>query len=77
MKYGKCGCGGNIIEVKITYYRKFNKKLYAFENVPVGICQECGERIFKGKVLEELEKLTNNSNNITKEMQVPVYSFSF
>lgn len=77
MEYGKCECGGNISEAKITYYRKFNKKMYAFENVPVGICNECGERVFKGKILEELEEMTKKPGNSIKEINVPVYSYQY
>ena len=73
MEYGKCECGGSIIEETITYYRKFNKKLYAFENVPIGICPDCGERIFKGRVLEELEELITKHKTPAKEIKVPVY----
>jgi len=75
-KYGKCECGGDIIEDKITYFRKFNKKMYIFENVPVGICKECGERIFKGEVLEKLEDISKKSSCISKEIKVPVCNFS-
>lgn len=77
MEYGKCECGGTINEAIITYYRKFNKKLYAFENVPVGICNECGERIFKGKILEELEEMTKKPEKTVKQINVPVYSYQY
>jgi YgiT-type zinc finger domain-containing protein len=76
MEYDKCECGGKIVETKITYYRKFNKKLYIFEDVPVGVCQECGERIFKGYVLEKLEKISNNPACIKNEIKVPVCSYT-
>ena len=75
MIYGKCECGGKIIETRISYYRKFNKKIYVFENVPIGICKECGERIFKGEVLERLEEISKNSNYISKELKIPIYSY--
>ena len=72
MEYGICECGGKITEIRIKYHRVFNKKLFEFENVPVGVCRNCGERIFKGEVLEKLEKLSKSSSNFKKEIKVPV-----
>jgi len=75
MIYGKCECGGEVIEKRITYIRRFNGKPYEFENVPVGVCRECGERIFKGHVLEKLEELSSNRRNFIKEVTLPVAEF--
>ena len=74
MEYGKCECSGKLVERRITYYRKFNKRLYAFENVPVGVCTECGERIFKGIILEQLEEISKNREP-NKNMNVPVLQY--
>jgi len=73
MIYGKCECGGEIKEKYITYTRKFNGQLYVFENVPVGVCSLCDERIFKGEVLENLESISINKTNFIKNIEVPVY----
>lgn len=72
MIYGKCECGGEIIEKRITYIRRFKGQPYEFENVPVGICRDCGERIFKGCVLEKLEELSRDRRNFVKEVSLPV-----
>ena len=63
MEYGKCECGGDIFETRIRYPRIFNGKLIDFDNVPVGKCLECGQKIFKGFVIEKLEEMSRNSNN--------------
>ena len=51
--------------------------MYAFENVPIGICHECGERVFRGRILEELEEITKKPGNPIKEINVPVYSYHY
>ena len=71
MKYGNCECGGKIIETIITYSRFHNGKFVIFENVPVGKCLECGEKVFKGKVLEKIEQLSKKTDKL-KKVQVPV-----
>ncbi|HOV15551.1 MAG TPA: YgiT-type zinc finger protein [Spirochaetota bacterium] len=73
----KCECGGNIKERFITYTRKFSGQLYVFENVPVGVCSLCGERVFKGEVLENLETISKTKSNFIKNIEVPVYSINF
>ena len=46
-----------------------------FENVPVGICRECGERIFKGEVLQKLEELSQDRKNFIRELSLPVAEY--
>ena len=72
MKYGVCECGGKVVERRIKYVRRFRGQLFEFENVPVGVCLKCGERIFKGTVLEKLEKLSKHRGCFEKEILVPV-----
>lgn len=75
MTYGKCECGGEVREKKITYIRRFNGQPYEFENVPVGVCRDCGERVFKGQVLEKLEHIALDKRNFVKEISLPVAEF--
>ncbi|OGW01918.1 MAG: hypothetical protein A2889_00095 [Nitrospinae bacterium RIFCSPLOWO2_01_FULL_39_10] len=76
MKYGTCECGGKITEKRIRYVRRFRGELFEFENVPVGVCTECGERVFKGIVLEKLEKLIEKREYFKKEIIVPVVAYA-
>lgn len=75
MIYGKCECGGEIVEKRITYFRRFKGRPFEFENVPVGICRECGERIFKGEVLQKLEELSRDRKNFIRELSLPVAEY--
>jgi YgiT-type zinc finger domain-containing protein len=75
-RYGKCeSCGGKVVEKRATVDCRFNGRLFEFENVPVGVCQDCGQRVYKGPVLEQLERLAANSSKIKKTIEVPVAEF--
>jgi YgiT-type zinc finger domain-containing protein len=75
-RYGACeSCGGKVVEKRATVDCRFHGRLFEFENVPVGVCQECGQRLYKGPVLEQLERLAASASNIKKTIQVPVAEF--
>src|SRR3977135_192766 len=72
-KYAPCeSCGGLVVEKLLTVDRRFGGKLHEFENVPVGVCVECGQRIFKGPVLERMEQLVTDKSKIKRTLRVPV-----
>lgn len=75
-KYGGCeNCGGQVVEKRLTVDRRFHGKLFEFENVPVGVCRECGQRVYKGPVLEQLQRLAENKSRIKKTIRVPVAEY--
>jgi YgiT-type zinc finger domain-containing protein len=56
--YGRCeNCGGALVEKRLTVKRLIGGKFRDFKNVPVGVCCDCGERTYKGPVLERLERM--------------------
>lgn len=76
-KYARCeNCGGEVVERLLRVDRRFDGKLHEFENVPVGVCRDCGNRIYKGKVLEQLGRLSRDKNAIKKTLRVPVRSYA-
>ena len=72
--YHKCHfCGGEVVERKTTIDYRWGKELVAIiENVPVGVCQACGEQYFKAEVVKEMEKLANSKEKPKKVLQVPL-----
>ena len=51
MKYANCSfCGGKVKEEIISTEFWWGDKLVAFENVPAGVCEKCGEEYFSAKV---------------------------
>ncbi|MBI4026348.1 MAG: YgiT-type zinc finger protein [Verrucomicrobia bacterium] len=74
--YGKCeSCGGKVIEKRSTVDCRFRGRLFEFENVPIGACQDCGQRVYKGPVLEQLERLAASTAKIKRTIEVPVAEF--
>ena len=52
--------GGNIIEKHVKLHREIDDKHVLFEEVPAGICTECGVRNFKANVLKQIEERIRN-----------------
>lgn len=76
-QYDKCDyCGGNVREKRVTVDMRFKGKLFVFDNVPVGVCQKCGERYYRGPVLERLEELAGHKELFKKKIQVPRFDFA-
>lgn len=75
-KYGPCKtCGGEVVERRLTVHRRFKGRLHEFEKVPVGVCRECGQRIYKGPVLEALARLVKNGKRAKRILRVPVREY--
>lgn len=63
------------MERLLTVDRRFGGKLQEFEGVPVGVCRECGQRIFKGPVLERMQRLVDRNGRVKKTLRVPVREY--
>lgn len=74
--YGKCGfCGGKVVERRLTMNLEFGGRLYQFENVPMGRCTECGERVFKVAVAKQLEHLAHSRSPVKRRITVSVREY--
>ncbi len=75
--YGDCYyCGGEIIEKSETVdYRKASE-LYILENIPTGICIQCGEKFFKAEVSKYIEKAVREKKRIVREIKIPILDFA-
>jgi len=44
-KYGDCSfCGGEVKGDKVELDYRYKGDLFVFQNVPAGVCQQCGEK---------------------------------
>lgn len=76
-KFDNCDyCGGRVLEKLTTVDLRLKGKLYVFENVPVGICRKCGERYYRGPVLERLEEIASHQDLSKHKIQVPRFDFA-
>jgi YgiT-type zinc finger domain-containing protein len=48
--------------------------MVVIKNVPCLICEQCGETVFNGTVVRQLEKITNALKNSLTEIAVVQYS---
>lgn len=72
-KYGDCSfCGGEVKEDKVELDYRYRGKLFIFQNVPAGVCQQCGEKYLIAKVAKEIEHRIKTKDQWDKTISVPV-----
>ena len=67
-------CGGSIHEKNVSLSRKVKGKYFLIENVPAGVCTECGMRYFTANVLKMIAEMIRGRRPAKREITVPVYS---
>lgn len=67
-------CGGPIVEKKIAITRQVKKQLVLIEDVPAGVCKECGTRYYSANVLKIIAESIRNRSKAKRHISVPVYS---
>lgn len=67
-------CNGPIVEKRIDVPRKVKGKYVLIENVPTGVCKECGTRYYAANVLKALSGTVRGRGKPAREMVIPVYS---
>ena len=67
-------CGGQIVEKKVTLHRKVKGEYVLIENVPAGVCTQCGTRYFAANTLKIIEESVHGRRKAEREVIVPVYS---
>lgn len=69
-------CGGDIKENTVTLIKEYQGKMFIIENVPAGVCAQCGEREYSAVVASKLEMFLKKPKAIKKKVLVPVADFS-
>ena len=67
-------CGGPIVEKRVVVHHQVNGRYVLVENVPAGVCTECGMRYFAASVLKRVEESVHGRRKAEQEVLVPVYS---
>ncbi|MBU0511815.1 MAG: YgiT-type zinc finger protein [Chloroflexi bacterium] len=67
-------CDGNIVEKQVTLHRKVNGHYVLIENVPAGVCAECGTRYYSANVLKMVEESVRGRRQVAREVVVPIYA---
>ncbi len=76
-QYDECTfCGGRVQERLVTKACWWGDQLVALvENVPAGVCDQCGERYYKAAVLKKIEAMLSERETL-KSVRVPLASFA-
>ena len=74
MKASECEyCSGEIRQRKVTVDHLYEEKLVTIiKDVPVGVCQECGQRYYAASTLDRLDVMAQNSDSAPERISVPV-----
>ena len=67
-------CKGAIVEKRVTLHRKVKGNYVLIENVPAGVCTECGMRYYAANVLKMIEESVRGRRQVDREVTVPVYA---
>jgi YgiT-type zinc finger domain-containing protein len=67
-------CGGALDEKLVTLHRKVRGKYILIENVPAGVCRQCGTRYYAANVLKMIEERVRRGQKASRQVLVPIYS---
>ncbi|MDI6794214.1 MAG: type II toxin-antitoxin system MqsA family antitoxin [bacterium] len=75
-KYGDCSfCGGEVKEAKVELDYRYQGRLFIFQDVPTGVCQQCGEKYLVAKAAKEIEHRIQTKEKWDRTRTVPVDVF--
>ena len=67
-------CNGLIVEKRVDLTRKVGENYVLIENVPAGVCTECGTRYYAANVLKTIEETISGRRKAEREVLMAVYS---
>jgi YgiT-type zinc finger domain-containing protein len=75
-KYSACFyCGGAVEERLRARELRWQGQLCVFENVPMGVCTQCEEKVLRPEVAKAIDRVLRERKKPTRTMQVPVYLY--
>jgi len=75
--YGDCMyCGGAVEEKSIRIDYRYHGQLFIMEDVPAGVCLQCGESILTAAIAKKLEEMARGQTTPVATVAVPVLKMS-
>lgn len=76
--YDDCSyCGGKVSSRYVQKPCWWGDQLTAIVNdVPAGVCEQCGERYYDGKVLKTLERLLKHKRFFRTKIKIPIANYA-
>ncbi len=69
-------CGGGLANKTITYPQEYQGRIYILENVPAGVCSQCGEVLLSPGMVDKVQQLVWSSAEPTRTVETPVYDLA-
>ena len=54
---------------------RWQDKWYILEDVPVGVCQQCGEKFLKPEVAKTIDRILHEGKAPLRTLEVSVYAY--
>ena len=76
--YDDCSiCGGGVEEKLVEKISTRKGRIVAvIKDVPAGICVQCGERYYRGEVIEHLEEVLAHINTARNNITIPIAEYA-
>lgn len=75
-KYDDCFfCGGVVEERFLPREVRWKGELLVFEDVPMGVCTQCGEKFLRPEVAKKIDEARKSAKRPKRTLQVPVYQY--
>jgi len=76
--YDDCSyCGGRVSERNVKKTCFWGEELTAIvDNVPAGVCEQCGEKYYKAEILKIVEKILKERSSLVTRIQIPFADFA-
>lgn len=68
-------CGGKVREKRVRVDYRLGDELVIIEDVPAGVCEQCGEQYFTARVAKALEELAHSKEPAHRTVAVPIRQF--
>jgi YgiT-type zinc finger domain-containing protein len=68
-------CKGKVVQEKVIVDFRWGRKLKVIDDVPAGVCQQCGEKYFQAAVYKTMEKLAASRAKPAARVTVEVMHF--
>ena len=69
-------CGGELENKVITHPQEYDGRVVILENVPVEVCQQCGEALLHPDILEKIQERVWSEQAPKRMASVPVYDLA-
>jgi len=69
-------CKGKVVPQSTTVEFWWGDDLKIIENVPAGVCTQCGEKYVASPVYKHMERLAKGGSNTVRQFSVDVVRYS-